>query len=410
MPDAAGSPLACQCCIVGGGPAGMMLGMLLGRAGVRVIVLEKHADFLRDFRGDTIHPSTLEVMHELGLLDRFLALPHQRVSKLIVNVSDREVVVADFRRVPTRCKFVAFMPQWDFLDFVADEARRYPTFELKMRAKVVDLVMKDGRVAGVRASTPSGPIEVLADLVVAADGRDSVVREKAGLEVLDLGAPMDLLWMRLSKRPSDPQNFGTLDAGAILVTLDRGDYWQCAYAIPKGAFAEIRAAGVPAFRARIARLAAFLRDRVDELRDWDEVKLLTVRVDRLRRWYRPGLLCIGDAAHAMSPIGGVGINIAIQDAVAAANLLAKPLRERSVDESHLRAIQRRRALPARLTQRVQILVQNRVVGKVLGANNARLRTPLPFRLLRRWPWLNRMPARIVGVGFRPEHVHPSLRT
>lgn len=385
----------------------MMLGFLLARAGVNVIVLEKHADFLRDFRGDTIHPSTLEVMHELGLLQEFLQLPHQKLPRLGARVGDEDqLTIADFTHLPTHCKFIVFMPQWDFLNFLAGRGKRYPTFQLHMEAEATGLLQRDGRVTGVVAETPQGELRIEADLVVGADGRGSTVRGQAGLEVMDLGAPMDALWMRFSRGPADPgQSFGRVDRGQILALIDRGDYWQAAYVIPKGGFAEIRQRGLSVLRESIATLAPFLRSRVAELRDWDDVKLLTVRVDRLRRWYRPGLLCIGDAAHAMSPIGGVGINLAVQDAVAAANLLAAPLRHGIVTEEHLRAVQHRRELPTRLTQRVQVFLQDRVIRNVLAGTGRSIRLPLPLRLLRRWSVLQRIPAYLIGIGVRPEHVH-----
>ena len=393
-----------RCCIAGGGPAGLMLGFLLARAGVETLVLEKHADFLRDFRGDTIHPSTLELMDELGLLTDFLARPHQEATELTGWVGDATVTVADFRHLPTRCRFIAFMPQWDFLDFLAERGRRYPTFHLRMQAEVTDLIEEGGRVAGVRATTPHGPLEVRAALVVAADGRHSTVRAGAGLQVEDLGAPMDVLWLRLPRRPDDPHNpLGRFDRGRVFVMLDRGDYWQCALLIPKGSWDAVRQRGLEAFRDTVATVAPFLRDRVGELRSWEDVKLLTVVVDRLRRWYRPGLLCIGDAAHAMSPIGGVGINLAIQDAVAAANLLASPLRSGTVTVADLRRVQGRRAWPTRLTQRLQVLVQDRVIRRVLGSRRP-VTLPWPLRLLRRFQVLRRLPARLIGIGVRPEHV------
>jgi 2-polyprenyl-6-methoxyphenol hydroxylase-like FAD-dependent oxidoreductase len=383
----------------------MMLGLLLARAGVRVLVLEKHADFLRDFRGDTIHPSTLEVMHELGLLDRFLKLPHQEVRELRAQIGDVTVPIADFTQLPTRCRFLAFMPQWDFLDFLADEATRYPGFRLRMEAEVTGLIEESGRIVGVRATTGAGPLELRGDLVVAADGRDSRLRRQAGLPVKELGAPMDVLWFRLSRTPQNGgQTMGRFDTGQIFIMIDRGEYWQCGYVIPKGRFEEIRQAGLPAFRERLARRAPPGSLPVHELRSWDDVKLLTVRVDRLTRWYRPGLLCLGDAAHAMSPIGGVGINLAIQDAVAAANVLAEPLRTGAVTVEHLRRVQRRRQWPTRVTQRLQVAIQNQVIAPVLGGSRP-LRPPLAVRLLARMPALRRIPARLVGLGIRPEHVH-----
>ena len=397
-----GDPI--RCCIAGGGPAGMMLGTLLARAGVDVLVLEKHADFLRDFRGDTIHPSTLEIMHELGWLDEFLELPHQKVSELTALVGSQRVRIADFNHLPTRCKFVAFMPQWDFLNFLAVRAARYPGFRLWMRAEATDLLEESGRVVGVRVTTPEGPREVRADLVVAADGRHSVLREKAGLAIEELGAPMDVLWFRLSRRPDDPSApMGQFGAGRIFIMLNRGDYWQCGYVIAKGTLPSIRARGLDAFREQVALASPWMRDRTSELRDWSDVSLLTVQVDRLLRWYRPGLLCIGDAAHAMSPVGGVGINLAIQDAVAAANLLAAPLGERRVTVDDLDQVQRRREFPTRFTQRFQLIVQKRVIVPVLGAAGPP-RPPLLLRLLLRLPGLPRIPARLIGLGIRPEHV------
>jgi 2-polyprenyl-6-methoxyphenol hydroxylase-like FAD-dependent oxidoreductase len=398
------SELSVRCCIAGGGPAGMMLGFLLARAGVPVLVLEKHADFLRDFRGDTIHPSTLEIMHELGLLSEFLRRPHQEARTISGQIGDDFVQIADFGHLPTHCRFVALMPQWDFLDFVAEQAKQYPAFQLKMEAEVNDLIIQNGRVAGLRATTPEGELTVHVDLVVGADGRHSTVRDKAGLEIIDLGAPMDVLWMRLSRRPADPaQTFGRFDTGRILVMLNREDYWQCAFVIPKGGVDEIHSRGLEFLRDEITRLAPHLRDRTAELKDWSDVKLLTVSVDRLRRWHRPGLLCIGDAAHAMSPVGGVGINLAIQDAVAAANILAPRFKQGIVSEDDLEAVQRRREFPTRATQAVQVFIQNRVIGRVLGSSE-KLSAPLPLRLLRLMPALTRIPARLIGLGIRPEHV------
>src|SRR5262245_50670780 len=348
---------AVTCCVAGGGPAGMMLGLLLARARVSVLVIEKHADFLRDFWGDTIHPSTLELMHELGLLEEFLALPHQEVPRLIAQFGELTVPIADFTHLPTRCKFIALMPQWDFLDFLARQASRYPTFQLLMRTEATGRIEEMGRVTGVRAATPEGPLDVRADLVIAADGRSSVLRERAGFRVNDLGAPMDVFWFRLSRRPTDPEaTMGRFDVGRIFVLLNRGEYWQCGYVIPKGAADEVRHRGLEAFRASVAALVPFAADRVGEIHDWDDAKLLTVKVDRLRQWCRPGLLCIGDAAHAMSPVGGVGINLAIQDAVAAANRLWRPLLDRDVTTEHLRRVQRRREWPTRVTQWLQVAV------------------------------------------------------
>ncbi len=398
-----------RCCIAGGGPAGIMLGYLLARAGVDVIVLEKHADFLRDFRGDTIHPSTLEVLHELGLLDDFLKRPHQELTELAAQVGRQTVILGDFSHVRTRCKFIAFMPQWDFLNFMAASAERFPTFHLMMNAEAMNLIEENGRIRGVRATNPEGDLEIRAELVVAADGRHSTLREKSGLEVMKLGAPMDVLWMHLSRRPGDPpQSFGRVDAGRFFISIERGDYWQCAYIIPKGALDQIRAAGLDGFRENVAAIAPYMRDRLSELKSWDDIKLLSVAVDRLRRWYRPGLLCIGDAAHAMSPVGGVGINLAIQDAVAAANILAAPLASGSVSVRDLEKLQRRRMFPTRATQWLQVVIQNRVIRAVLQSSAEIRALPWPMKLLRWWPFLRRFPARIVGIGFRPEHVHASL--
>lgn len=400
--------ISVRCCIAGGGPAGMMLGYLLARAGVQVLVLEKHADFLRDFRGDTIHPSTLEVMHELGLVEEFLKLPHQKVYELNAQVGQMQVTIADFRHLPTRCRFIALMPQWDFLNFLAEHAARFPGFALRTQTEVIGLVQESGRVIGVHADTPNGPIEVRADLVVGADGRNSVVREKAGLQVKDFGAPMDVLWFRLARTPEDPvATMGRFDAGRIFIMINRGEYWQCGYVIPKGRFEEMRRQGFETFREEIKRLAPSARERVGELRTWDDVKLLTVRVDRLLEWYRPGLLCIGDAAHAMSPVGGVGINLAIQDAVAAGNVLFKPLLEGLVTISHLRRIQRRRELPTKVTQWLQVAVQRRIIARVLD-ETAPLQPPLAARLLARFSSLRRIPARLVGLGIRPEHVNTDI--
>jgi 2-polyprenyl-6-methoxyphenol hydroxylase-like FAD-dependent oxidoreductase len=397
------------CCIAGGGPAGMMLGLLLARAGVEVMVLEKHADFLRDFRGDTIHPSTLEIMSELGLLEEFLQRPHQEVRVLTGLIGEDRVTLADFSHLPTRCRFIAFMPQWEFLDFLADKAKVYPNFDLHMQAEVTDLIEDGAAVTGVKAKVPEGTLAVQADLVVGADGRHSAVRDLAGLDVEDLGAPMDALWMRLSKRPGDAtQALGRIQAGRLFVMLDRGDYWQCAFVIPKGGFNDLRWRGLPAFRAAIVELNPALADRVQELTSWDDVKLLTVRVDRLRRWYKPGVLCIGDAAHAMSPVGGVGINLAIQDAVAAANILAAPLRKGPVPVELLAKVQKRREWPTRLMQALQIFIQTRIIKTVLGLKT-QPRAPFAVKLLDRFPVLRRLPARLIGMGFRPEHVSPEIR-
>ena len=393
-----------DCVIAGGGPAGMMLGFLLARAGVDVVVLEKHADFLRDFRGDTIHPSTLDVMHELGLLDEFLRRPHDELREVEVRVGREQAKLADFRHVPTRCKFLMMMPQWDFLDFLAEHARRLPTFRLVTKAEATTLVTENGRVAGLRARTPDGELEVRAALVVGADGRHSTIRAQAGLQTQDLGAPMDVLWMRVSRLPTDPPDLlGQVDAGRMLVMIARGDYWQCALLIPKGTDAAVRARGIGALHESLLGLSPWLGERVKALVDWDQVKLLAVTVDRLRDWARPGLLCIGDAAHAMSPIGGVGINLAVQDAVAAARLLARPLREHRLELADLQRVQRRREWPMKVVQRMQLTMQDRLIRPVLNANEP-VRMPWFLRLFGRFALLRRIPAWFIGVGVRPEHV------
>lgn len=398
-----------QCCIAGGGPAGLMLGVLLARAGVRVHVLEKHADFLRDFRGDTIHPSTLEIMSELGWLDAFLRLPHQKVHRLNGQFGDLRLVMADFTHLPVKAPYIAMMPQWDFLDFLADEGRRYPNFTLELSAEAIDLVERDGRVAGVRVRTAEGEREVLADLVVGADGRSSVLRERSGLPVEDLGVPIDALWFRLSRKSTDTEETqGRFDTGSIFVMLNRGDYWQCAFVIAKGSLDTLKARGLDAFRATVGKLAPFEASRAAELTSWDEIKLLTVKVDRMPTWYRDGLLFIGDAAHAMSPVGGVGVNLAVQDAVAAANLLAGPLRSGSVTTADLAAVQRRRMLATRVIQWIQLTLQDNVIAPTLNQTKP-LEPPLALRLMQRFPILRRIPARLVGLGVRPEHVSEAIR-
>jgi 2-polyprenyl-6-methoxyphenol hydroxylase-like FAD-dependent oxidoreductase len=396
--------LTTQCCIAGGGPAGMTLGFLLARAGVRVVVLEKHADFLRDFRGDTVHPSTLDLIHELGLLDEFLKLPHRTVDRLSLQVGNRRIRLIDLTHLPTQCKYIALMPQWDFLNFLAEHGRRYKQFDLRMRAEAVDLIESGDRIVGVRVNTPDGELTVHADLVVGCDGRHSTIREKAGLQTDDYGAPIDVLWFRITRRDTDGADvFGHIEAGALLVMLDRGDYWQCAYVIPKGGIDRVTANGIEAFRNRVVALSPFLADRIGELKSFDDVKLLSVMVNRLRQWWRPGLICIGDAAHAMSPIGGVGINIAVQDAVAAANRLAAPLQAGTTSNGHLQAVQARRDFPARMTQKIQLSMQNRIIGPALQSTREP-KPPLLFRLFDTFPLLRRLPGRLLALGIRPEHV------
>jgi 2-polyprenyl-6-methoxyphenol hydroxylase-like FAD-dependent oxidoreductase len=396
--------IATRCCIAGGGPAGVMLGFLLARAGVDVVVLEKHADFFRDFRGDTIHPSTLELMHELGLLDEFLKLPHQKVEQFSAQVGDQHFHMVDLRHLPTHCKYIALMPQWDFLNFLAAHGKRYRTFDLRMRAEATGLMEESGRVTGLRAQTPDGELVIRADLVVGADGRHSTVREKAGFTSEDFGAPMDVLWFRLSRQESDEaETFGHIEAGMMMIMLNRGDYWQCAYVIPKGGIERVRAAGLDAFRGSVLKMSPYFADRVAELKSWDDVKLLTVAVDRLRKWWRPGLICIGDAAHAMSPVGGVGVNLAIQDAVAAANRLAAPLKAGTMGDEDLHAIQVRRTFPVHFTQRFQLMMQNRIISRAL-ADTQKPKPPLVFKMFEMFPPLRRIPARFLAVGIRPEHI------
>ena len=395
--------------IVGGGPAGMMLGLLLGRLGIDVVVAEKHCDFLRDFRGDTVHPSTLEVMHELGLLSAFLQRPHQSATELNAVIGGRRFAIADFSHLPSVCRYLLLMPQWEFLDFLSAAASAYPTFHLLMDAEFKDLLRCDDRVSGFRLATKQGEVEVACDLVVGADGRQSLVRVKAGLSVEDLGAPIDALWSRLPRLASDPEQLlGHFDRQLIFVMLNRGDYWQCAVVIPKGAFEQVREAGLPAFRRRLRQLVGFLGDRIETLQSWDQVKLLTVRLDRLRQWAAPGVLCIGDAAHAMSPVGGVGINLAIQDAVAAANLLAPSLLGAPpISLEALGRVQRRREFPTKVTQRLQQIIHRQVLQRVL-AEGQPLVAPLGVRVLTHAPWFRQLTARVVGLGIRMEHVRTSL--
>jgi 2-polyprenyl-6-methoxyphenol hydroxylase-like FAD-dependent oxidoreductase len=396
------SDLRTRCLIVGGGPAGMMTGYLLARAGVEVIVLEKHGDFFRDFRGDTIHPSTLEVMSELGLLEEFLKLPHQELRELRGIVNGHPIPMADFSRLPTRCKFIAFMPQWDFLNFLAAQAKSFPSFTLQMQHEVVDLLFNDDHVVGVRAKTPDGERDFRANLVIGADGRHAITHQRAGLELREFGAPIDVLWMRLSKRAGDPaQTLGFFRNGKLLVLLDRGDYFQVGFVIPKGGFDEIKGRGLAALHRDIVEIGPFLQDRIAELDDWNKIKLLTVQINRLKKWCREGLLCIGDNAHAMSPAGGVGINLALQDAVATANLLAKKLRQDPVSVADLEQVQRRREFPVRLIQGLQVVIHRRINGRSSGTGD---KLPLLPRLFLWFPFLRTIPARLIGLGPRPEHI------
>lgn len=393
-----------RCCIVGGGPAGMMLGYLLGRAGIDVVVLEKHADFFRDFRGDTVHPSTLQVMDELGLIDGFLKLPHQRIQKLDGIFDGRHVRLADTSRLNVKYPYIALMPQWDFLNFLRENGKRFASLKVLMSAEATDLIRRGETIAGVRAKTPDGEIEIEADLTIACDGRHSTVRERTGLAVEEIGAPMDVLWFRVARRPDETENlFARVDHGKMLVTFDRGDYWQCAYVIAKGQYDTVRARGLPAFIDDVLRLAPILKSGIAELKSFDDVKLLTVAINRLTRWTRPGLLLIGDAAHAMSPIGGVGVNLAVQDAVATANILAAKLADGCPSEDELDAVRRRREFPTRVTQRIQVVAQSNIIAVALKPGNQPM--PLALRLVTALPALQGLTARLLAVGVRPEHVH-----
>jgi 2-polyprenyl-6-methoxyphenol hydroxylase-like FAD-dependent oxidoreductase len=403
--------ISTTCVIAGGGPAGMMLGFLLARAGIDVTVLEKHKDFLRDFRGDTVHPSTLQIMKELGLLEEFLALPHAKVRQATADFGDRHMVIGDFARVDTPCPFIALMPQWDFLNFIAEKARALPNFHLMMETEARDLIAqktgKEGeRIAGllaVRAGDKAN-LQIRAGLTVACDGRTSTLRAKSGLAVKELGAPFDVLWLRLPRKESDPEDLvGRVQQGGFFVMIPRSDYWQCAFVIPKGGFDAVKAAGINAFRARLRAIAGFAADRADTITGFDQIKLLTVAVNRLEQWARPGLLCIGDAAHAMSPVGGVGINLAIQDAVATANLVGPVLQAGVPRLSDLNRVQKRREWPTRVIQAAQVIAQDKMLAPTIQGERAP-EPPLIVKLLNAWPALRKYPAQFVGVGVRPEHV------
>ncbi len=391
------------CCVVGGGPAGVMLGYLLARAGVAVTVLEKHKDFFRDFRGDTVHPSTLEVMYELGILDDLLKLPHQKLRSVGGVFGDFHFTVADLSRVPTHCKFVALMPQWDFLNFLSAKAKQFPSFSLRTEHEAVDVITGSGAVRGVVVQTPDGQVEILADLVVDCEGRHSRLREAAQLQVQEFGVPIDVLWFRISRTGNDPEQlFGNINYGKALVLIPRGNYFQAGLIIRKGSFAEVQERGLEAFREDIRHIAPYLGERVEELRDWEQIKLLSVQINRLRRWSRAGLLCIGDAAHAMSPAGGVGINLAIQDAVATANLLTEPLRQGRVNEALLARVQQRREFPTVVTQFLQVNA-HKGLEKVFR-NSGPMRAPWQFKAVMSIPGVQHVVARVVGVGILPEHV------
>ncbi len=413
MSDAAGNASATTCCIVGGGPAGMMLGYLLARAGVRTVVLEKHGDFLRDFRGDTVHPSTLRIMDELGLLDAFLERPHQKLDVIGGWFGDEHIQLGDFRGLPARYAFIALMPQWEFLDFIAGRARGLAAFTLRMRAEVTGLVHEAGRVAGVRGTSSEGPFEIRADFTIGCDGRHSTVRDAARLPVEDVGAPIDVLWFRVTRDAAEvDSSLARIAPGRFVVTIDRGDYWQCAFVIAKGGAEALRQRPIEEFHAQVTAAAPLLAAHIaSDVRSWAGVRLLTVSVDRLKQWSKPGLLCIGDAAHAMSPVGGVGINLAIQDAVATANLLAAKLRAGTMVDADLDAVRRRRLWPTRATQAAQVAIQNNVLVPVMTGAHSELHVPLPMRLLTAVPALQRVMARLLGMGLRPEHVRsPAVPT
>jgi 2-polyprenyl-6-methoxyphenol hydroxylase-like FAD-dependent oxidoreductase len=395
-----------RCCIVGGGPAGMMLGYLLGRAGVETLVLEKHADFFRDFRGDTVHPSTLQVMDELGLIDGFLKLPHQQLQKMEGKFGAATIRIADLSRLKVKYPFIAFMPQWDFLNFLRESGKRFTSLKVMMNTDATDLVWSGETVVGVNADTPEGPVEIRAELTVGCDGRHSIVRQRANLEVEEIGAPIDVLWFRAGKRENENESlFARVEPGKMLITFDRGDYWQCAFVIAKGQYDAVRARGLDAFRNDVISMAPVLTSGISDVKTWDDVKLLTVAINRLKRWTRAGLVCIGDAAHAMSPVGGVGVNLAIQDAVATANLLAAKLASGCPSELELDAVRRRREFPVRVTQSMQVVVQNNLISVALKSGDRPLRVPLLVRVVNAIPWLQGITARFVALGVRPEHVH-----
>jgi 2-polyprenyl-6-methoxyphenol hydroxylase-like FAD-dependent oxidoreductase len=398
-----------RCCVVGGGPAGMMLGYLLGRAGVETLVLEKHADFFRDFRGDTVHPSTLQVMDELGLIEGFLKLPHQQLQKMDGQFGGTSLRIADIGRTGAKYPFIAFMPQWDFLNFLRENGKRFASLKVMMNADATDLVWSGDRVVGVSANTPEGPVEIRADLTIGCDGRHSVVRQCANLEVEEIGAPMDVLWFRAGRHANEDESlFARVDTGKMMVTFDRGDYWQCAYVIAKGQYDAVKARGLDAFRDGVVGMAPILKSGISDVMTWDDVKLLTVAINRLKRWTRPGLLCIGDAAHAMSPVGGVGVNLAVQDAVATANLLAAKLVSGCPSEDELDAVRRRREFPMRMTQAMQVMVQNNIISAALKPGNQPLAVPVFARVVNAVPWLQGITARFLALGVRPEHVHSPL--
>lgn len=405
-----GSTVTTRCCIVGGGPAGMMLGYLLARAGVETIVLEKHADFFRDFRGDTVHPSTFNVMDELGLVDGFLKLPHVKIQKMVGQFGDTSLQIADLSRLHEKHPFIALIPQWDFLNFLRESGKRFPNLDVIMNANVTDLIWSGDVVTGVKAMAPDGEVDIHADVTIGCDGRHSIVRERAKLDVTEIGAPMDVLWFRVSKGVESENVFARMDAGKMMVTFDRGDYWQCAYVITKGQFEAVKARGLDAFRNEVISMVPILKNTHTDVKSWEDVKLLTVAINRLKRWTRPGLLCIGDAAHAMSPIGGVGVNLAVQDAVATANILASKLARSGVLSEHeLDKVRQRREWPVLFTQQLQVAMQNNVISPVLK-QGVPYKIPLMIRIIDAVPLLQGFMARLIGFGVRPEHVHsPSAK-
>ncbi|MBS0278098.1 MAG: FAD-dependent oxidoreductase [Proteobacteria bacterium] len=397
--------LSTRVVIAGGGPAGMMCGFLLARAGIDTVVLEKHKDFFRDFRGDTVHPATLNAIYELGLFDAFRKVPHQELRDIAAEIEGVPYPVGDFRHLPGHAQFIAIMPQWDFLNFLAEKAKALPHFRLLMEAKAVDLLASGDRVTGLVAETPDGPLDIAADLVIGADGRHSTIREKAGFKPLERGVPIDVLWLKLPRQESDPEAaLGRVSAGLLFVMIDRGTYWQCAFVVPKNGFEAIKAQGIEKFRARLKTAAGFAANRIDAIASFDDVSLLTVAVDRLPQWARPGLLCIGDAAHAMSPVGGIGINLAIQDAIAAANLLWQPLLRGKPTLGDLNRVQARREFAVKVTQGLQVAIQNRIIAPTL-ASTAPVKPPFVLKLLKAFPILRTIPAYMVGIGVRPEHIH-----
>jgi len=399
-----GNQLSTTCCIIGGGPAGIMLGFLLARQGIAVTVLEKYKDFFRDFRGDTIHPSTLELLYELGLLEKFLALPHSQITGLSATIGGQRFQMSDVSHLPTHAKFIALMPQWDFLNFLAQEAARFPSFTLRMGWEATGLIQtNDGATTGVLANTPDGPVEIQAALTVGCDGRHAISRVAADLPLIDEGVPIDILWLRIARRPSDPENaLGYFNYGRLIILINRNDYFQVGYLIPKGAFPQIQQNGIPAFQQSIERIVPFLAGRTAEIDSWDKVKLLTIQVNRLQDWCSPGLLCIGDAAHAMSPVGGIGINIALQDAVATANILTESILTSGATVHDLQRVQHYREGAVRNTQRVQVFA-HRILSRALQSTGP-VKPPLALRIITKFPTFQYLTGRFIGMGLQPQHI------